>query len=269
MQIYEKAVCLVKSETMQYAANGKTYAIFDAAANRKIIADLRNAEAGVILFPPLVAAKSDLDETATKILETLIDFDWLIFSDVLAVEFALEILQENDFDLYELDELRVCALGEAVSDALRFSSIHSDIITSGINATAVFSELVEYVGESEIDDLRFLYLTGEADQNDSVGKLRAARREVAELKVYEINKTENSELAKQKTLLIGGAIDEFILTAPTDLIALENYFKVKNLADVFAETVVSATDGVTLQTARERGLWRGGLFRLDKVVKVN
>ncbi len=245
----------------------KTYAIFNKAANRKIIGDLGKAQAKVILFPPIATEKIVSDESAAIFAE-LKNFDWLIFADVFAVEYFLETLTKIDFDSYELDDLRVCALGETVSDSLRFASLHADVIPAKVETSAVFSALLEYIGASEIGNLRFLYLTAEPNRSDLADRLRNENADVVELPIYRAVPNETSELIKLKTLLKGGAIDEFILTAPTDLIALENYFHSENLAAVFAEISVSATDGVIFQTAREHDLRRVGLFHLDKIVKV-
>jgi len=105
----------LKSLTMNDEQTEKTYAIFDTAASRKIIGDLEKRRAKVILFPPIETEKINFERSA-EIFADLHRFDWLIFTDVLAVEYFLESLAEIDFDLYALDDLRVCALGEAVSD---------------------------------------------------------------------------------------------------------------------------------------------------------
>ncbi len=267
MQIYETPLCPVKSETMNDAENGKTYAIFETAANRKIIADLKNSNANVLIYPAIDAAKKELNETETAYLNDLNQFDWLIFADVLAVEYFLEILETNAFDFYDLDDLRVCAIGETVSDRLRFASIHADVIPSKIDSQKVFSALSDYIGEAEIGNLKFLYLNGGAE-NQLTENLRNANAEVAEISIYSLSANENSELIRLKTLLKGGAIDEFIITAPTDLIWLTYYFKPANLTAALHETNIAATDGVMFQAAKEYDLRRVVLFPPNKLAKV-
>ena len=249
--------------------NEKTYAIFDSAANRKLIADLIKTGSNVLLFPPLVTEKKELNKNNVAQITNLKNFDWLIFSDVLAVEYTLEYLEEYAVDFYDLDDLRVCAFGETVSDRLRFAAIHTDLIPANIQTAEIFNSLVNYIGETEISGLRFLFLHGDSENDDLTGKLRAKNAEVTELPIYRKVSDKNSELIKLKTLLNGGAIDEFVLTAPTDFIALEDYFSSENLAGILAEIRVSISDGVMFQAAKEYGLSRVGLFQLDKIGKVS
>lgn len=258
----------LKSETMTEAGNDQTYAIFDAAANRKIVGDLKRTGANLFLFPPMAAQKIELDETETAYFTNLTQFDWLIFADVFTVDYFLKTLEESAVDFYDLDELRVCAFGEAVSDRLRFASVHADVIPAKIGTAEVFSALLNYTGETAIGSLNFLYLTGDWQENDLAVNLRTRNAEVVELPIYKAIRDETSELIKLKTLLKGGAIDEFVLTAPADLIALKNYFKPENLADVLAEIKISAADGVMFQAAKEYDLRRVGLFHLNKIDKV-
>lgn len=254
---------------MSHSENEKTYALFDSPLNRKIIGDLSKSGAKVFTFPLIETTNIELNEAETAYFTNLKNYDWLIFADVFVVDYFLETLEETGIDAYDLDDLRVCAFGETVSDRLRFASIHADVIPAKIETAEVFSALLDYIGETEISGLRFFYLAGEADENSLADKLRAKNVEVIELPIYRAVPNDSSELIKLKTLLKGGAIDEFILTSPTDLFALKNYFKQANLADVLAEIKISASDGVMFQAAKEYDLKRVGLFHLDKIAKVN
>ena len=91
--------------------NGKTYAIFDTAANRKIIGDLGKSGAKVFLFPPIETERTVLNEREIGNLTNFGNFDWLIFADVFAVDYFLEILEEKAVDAFDLDDARVCAVG--------------------------------------------------------------------------------------------------------------------------------------------------------------
>lgn len=250
---------------MTDVGNDKTYAIFDSAVNRRIIENLNTAGANVFLFPPIETEKIHLNETGAARLANLQNYDWLIFSDVFAVEFTLEYLEENAVDFYDLDDLRVCAFGETVSDRLRFASIHADVIPANVRAEKVFNSLVNYIGETEISGLRFLNLHADSETSDLTEKLQTKNAEVTELPVYRTIPNQSSELIKLKTLLNGGAIDEFILTAPTDLIALRNYFGNENLTEVLSEITVSASDGVMFQAAKEHQLKHVRLFQQEKI----
>ena len=141
---------------MDDSGNEKTYAIFDTATNRKIIGDLEKSGAKVFLFPPITTEKIESDESETKHSTSLENFDWLIFADVFTADYFLETLETSAVETFELDNLRVCAFGETVSDRLRFASVHADIIPSKVAAPEVFSALINYIGENEIGGLRYI-----------------------------------------------------------------------------------------------------------------
>ncbi len=248
--------------------NDKTYAIFDTAVNRKVIETLEKSGVKLFKFPPSEAEKIELNENETAHFTSLTRFDWLIFADVYTVDYFLETLESNAVDLYDLDDIRICAFGETVSDRLRFASVHADVIPAKTSAPEVCAALLNYIGEAQTGGLKFLYLGDEADKNDLTEILRTKNAEVVELPVYRTISNESSELIKLKTLLKGGAADEFILTAPTDLIALKNYFQPEVLADILAEIIISVSDGVMFQAAKEYDLKRVGLFQSGKIAKV-
>ncbi len=241
----------------------KTYGIFANPIARKIIAELENTNADVRLFPPVEIEKIVLRDEEIKMLGNLKDFDWLIFTDVLAVDFFLETLAENEIDLFELDDLRVCAVGETVADQLRFSSIHSDVIPANHRTENILSAIGDYVGTKNFENLRFLFPKANADFETLAENLRAKKAGVQELDVYAAHLANKSEIVRLKTLLTGGAIDEFIFTAPADFIALENFFKTTNFSIYLTEIRFSA-DSSLMQAARENNLSPVNLFHLAK-----
>jgi len=268
MQISGKTALTLKSELMFDAANEKTYALFANPANRKLIAELENTGARVFQFPPIDTEKIALDEKSVDYLRHLADFDWLIFSDVLTVDYFLEALEDNAIDSFEMDLLRVCAFGEAVSDRLRFAAIHADIIPASVEIDVVFAAMLDYIGGEELKSLKILLANKSFNENLLTKKLQASGAEVLELPIYKIKFEKNLEIAKLKTLLEVGAIDEFIFTAPDDFVALKQYFESEMLFEIFKEVKVSAADAVNFQIAREHKLETVSLFHLDKLGRV-
>lgn len=268
MQISGKTALPVKSEIMSDAVNDKTYALFAAPANRKLVAELENTGARVFQFPPINSEKVILDEKSIENLRRLADFDWLIFPDVLAVDYFLEALEENKIDFYEMDLLRICAFGVAVSDRLRFAAIHADIIPASLEIDIVFQTMLDYIGGEELKSLKVLFANKNFNENLLTKKLRASGAKVLELPIYKVKIEKNLEITKLKTLLDAGAIDEFIFTAPDDFVALKQYFETEKLIDIFKEVKISAVDAVNFQTAREHKLETVGLFHQGKLGRV-
>jgi len=75
-----------------------------------------------------------------------------------------------------------------------------------------------------------------------------------ELVIYETVIEERNENARLKALLKGGAVDEFVFSAPEDIIALQEFLAAESLVETLAGATISADDDVTLQSLREHDL---------------
>ena len=246
----------------------KTFALFASPNNKKVAAELEAAGAKVVKFPMLEAERVEPDENSIEQLNRLKNFDWIIFPDVLTVDFFLHSLKENAVDFFELDEIRVCALGEDVSDRLRFVQLHADVIPNTVKTADVSSALKNYIAAENFENLKFLLPKEISARNEITNELLKTGAEVSELPIYQIKVSKENEITKLKTLLKGGAIDEFIFSAPTDFAYLNHIFNDEPLAGVFAGIEISAIDGLAYQSLRENDLKCAGLFQPDKIVKV-
>ncbi len=243
---------------------GKTFALFENPSCQKIVSELENAGAQIIKFPVLEAENIDLSEDAREVLTNLVNFDWIIFPDVLTVDFFLQDLEGNAIDFFELDEIRVCACGEVVSDKLRFVQLHADVIPPRIEPKEIITALKNYIGEEEFHNRKFLLLKEVSNQNDLKNKL-TDNIKISELSIYRIKIPPENEITRLKTLLKGGAIDEFIFVAPTDFIWLSHIFGGESLDQLLSDINISAVDGSIFQTAREHNLKQTVLFKPRKI----
>ncbi len=237
---------------MSNTADAKTYALFQTPLNKKIIAEMTRDSAKLFLFPALETERVKLNVEETVLIQNIIGFDWLIFTDVLAVDYFLELLTENEIDFYELDAVRVCAFGEIVADRLRFAQIHADVVPTEINAAKIFAAIKVYAGENELGNLKMLLVKEDSADFEIKNLLVAAKVELTELPVYTAKISAEGDTAKLKTLLKGGAIDEFIFSAPDDLIALRHYFPNENeLNSILEEVKATAIDANIFQNLKE------------------
>jgi uroporphyrinogen-III synthase len=232
----------------------KTYALFSNPTNKKIVAELEKRGAKVFLFPPLEIERTILDENYIAAIKNPGAFDWIIFPDVLTVDYFLQVLQENKVDLFEMDLVQVCAFGEAVADRLRFVQLHADVIPNSIEGNNVFPALSDYIGQDEFCGLKFLLAKENSLRYEIKKKLIESGAIVFELPIYQIKISRAGEIAKLKTLLKGGAIDEFIFSSPTDLVALKNYFDNDSIAETLSEVNVCAANKEIFQALNEYDL---------------
>jgi uroporphyrinogen-III synthase len=230
----------------------KTYGLFSSPLNKKLISQLQQKGENVLIFPALTTERIELTETSKNFLKNLGEFDWLIFTDVFAVDYFIEALRELAIDLFELDALTVFALGEAVADRLRFVQIHADLIPTRIDRDAVFSAVSDY-STDELNDLRFL-LIGEIEAKFESVELLIEKPVIEKLFIYRAYFADAPAKAKQIALLKGGAVDEFIFSSAEDLLSLKFLFHEENLADLLNDVKISATAETAYQSLLENGL---------------
>lgn len=236
---------------MSISADQKTHGLFSTAANRKLIAELESGGTKVFQFPSLETENVVLDKPSIAYLQNLTDFDWVIFPDVFAVDYFLQALEICEIDFFELDTVSVLAFGEAVADRLRFVQLHADLIPNFIETESVFLTLSNFIDHNGLENLRFLLPKEIFSSIEITKKLIENKAIVTELPIYQAQIIDKKEVSKLKVLLTGGAIDEFIFSSPTDLIALKYLFSDNSMSEILAETKVSATDEVMFQALKE------------------
>lgn len=239
---------------MKTFTESKTYGIFSTPANRKIIKDLEIVGAKVFQFPPFETESIVDADIHLFIKNNFINFDWIIFADTFTVDYFLEILEATKTDLFELDDKRILAFGEAVSDRLRFSQIHSDVIPNSIETEKIFLALVNYLELDELSKANFLFPKFVGYETALKNYLHQAGAGLTEFEIYKIKCERLTEIAKLKALLTGGTFDEFIFNSPEDVFFLQRYLFPKRISDILSEIQASAPNEITMQTLRENNL---------------
>lgn len=239
---------------MKSDSQPKTYAMFASPSNRKLANELEKNGSKIFQFELLKTESVKTNETFENFRSVEEKFDWIVFSDVFSVDYFLEVLSDQEIDLYELDAIRVLAYGEAVTDRLRYVQLHADIITTRDETSNIFSALMSYIGESEIVNTSF-FVPIRLDYTLPLSALlNESGAMVLEVPVYKTISNDKKETSKLKTLLKGGAIDEFIFTTPEDVFNLKNYILPETLQEILFETSVSATNEITISTLTENNL---------------
>lgn len=233
--------------------NKITYALFLTPINKQIISQLQTQEKKVFFIPGIETEKLGLDEFAENAVKTSVNFDWIIFTDIFTVDYFIEFLREFEIDPFDLDSVRICAFGEVVSDRLRFSEIHADIIPSSIETESVFKSINNYLAGEDFSKLKFLIFKEFTNQIDLTEKIKTANSEVSEISLYKILERDKPETAKIKALITGGAIDEIIFSDPADLVAFKRIFPNADSQNIFSGIRFSAANEVMFQMLGEYG----------------
>ncbi len=238
---------------MPEVTSDKTYALLETPHSRKIISELECRGGKVIAFPFVAPENLDVEADLAALFERSGSFDWLVLTDLWAVDIFLAALQAIAFELYELDDVRILAVGEAVADRLRFVQLHADVIPPRVDSETVVSAAAEYEG-GHLSDVRALVVEGRPPRDDLAARLTAAGAKIESFPVYRFAETAANSIVKLKALLLGGAVDEFIFASPEEVLCCEKLFGPAKLNDVFQGVTVAAVSEQVFQSLVEQGL---------------
>src|ERR1700754_409113 len=129
---------------------GRTVVVTRAASQAgEFVAELERYGAKVIVCPTIEIAEPESYERLDEAIDHLYGYDWLIFTSANAIEYFLRRLTARGVKIEDLDEIKVCAIGQASADKLRDAHVHVDVIPSQSKAEGVFAALSEYAGGAE------------------------------------------------------------------------------------------------------------------------
>jgi uroporphyrinogen-III synthase len=219
----------------------KTIAVFDKPSNQSLINELKEKKCHVFLLPQIETSALDILPNFE-----LNHFDWLVFTDCYAVEYFLQMLEEQSLNKFELDDLRICAVGEAVSDRLRMFQVHADVIPSKLDDKSVFQAICDY----ELPNGQCFLIT---EKNTNLADLlRKANAEIVELLICQTK--DITELPKLKVLIQNGAVDEVIFTSPFEVNDWKLLLSPTDFASSLNEIKPLVIDAQTFQYLYEHGL---------------
>jgi uroporphyrinogen III methyltransferase/synthase len=234
---------------------GRTVVVTRAASQAgAFIAALESYGASVISCPTIEIAEPESYERLDEAIDHLYGYDWLIFTSANGVEYFLRRLQTRGVGVEELDELKVCAIGDATADKLRDAHVHVDLIPSQAKAEGVFAALSEFAGGTEqLHGLNILIPRAAAGRDYLPKSLEEAGARVDVVTAYRTVLPENLDRGRLSAMLTGSA----------DCIAFMSSSSVKNLAMLFDThdlgeklqgLAIACIGDVTAATAAEHGL---------------
>src|SRR5688500_6122765 len=111
---------------------GRTVVVTRAASQAgAFIAALESYGATVISCPTIDIAEPDSYERLDEAIDHLYGYDWLIFTSANGVEYFLRRLQTRGVGVEELDDLKVCAIGETTADKIGRASCREGVQRTG------------------------------------------------------------------------------------------------------------------------------------------
>jgi uroporphyrinogen III methyltransferase/synthase len=243
------------SEQTQPLAN-RTIVITRARAQaEEFAAELERYGARVISCPTIEIVEPESFEPMDEAINNLYGYDWLIFTSVNGVDYFLRRLAARGHETHELDDLRVCAIGDATANRLRDAAVHVDVVPEQFKAEGVFAALKNYLGGDEgIAALNFLIPRAAAARDYLPRALEEAGARADVVPAYRTVKPDTSELGRTAALLEGGAIDCITFTSSSTVTNFAQLFDTTDLSRLLKGVAVACIGDITASTAAQYGL---------------
>lgn len=234
---------------------GRTVVVTRAASQA---AELTNAlesfGAEVFVCPTIEITELESYERLDEALDHLYGYDWLIFTSTNGVEFFMKRLVHQGLHAADLDDIKVCAIGQKTAEKLHDTHTHVDIVPSESTAEGVFTALSEFVGGAEhLRGLNFLLPRAAAGRDVLPKALEEAGARIDVVPAYQTVLPQDLDRGRFRALLTGSA-DCIAFTSPSTIRNLASLFDTHDLGSLLAGVVVACIGPVTATAAAEYGL---------------
>jgi uroporphyrinogen III methyltransferase / synthase len=234
---------------------GRTVVVTRAASQAsEFVAELESYGATVIVCPTIEIAEPESYERLDEAIDHLYGYDWIIFTSANAIDFLLRRFKMRGIKVEDLDEINVCAIGQASADKLRDAHVHVDVVPSQAKAEGVFAALSEYVGGDEhLHGLNILLPRAAAGRDYLPKALEATGARVDVVTAYRTVVPENLDRGRLSAMLAGSA-DCIAFTSSSTVKNLALLFDTHDLSKVLEGVTIAVIGDVTAATAAEYGL---------------
>lgn len=220
----------------------------------EFVAELERYGAAVILCPTIEVCALDNYERLDEAVSHLYGYDWLIFTSVNGVDYFFQRLTAAHREVSDLDELRVCAIGEATAERLRSLHAHVDVIPDEFKAEGVFAALARYVGGVEnLSGLNVLIPRASVARDFLPKALEKAGARVDVVPAYRTALPADADRGRIAAMLSGSA-DCIAFTSSSTVTNLGRLFDTNDLSAPLAGIVIACIGDITAGTAVQFGL---------------
>jgi uroporphyrinogen III methyltransferase/synthase len=234
---------------------GRTIVITRASDQaQEFVNELAQYGAEVILCPTIQIRELESYDRLDDAIEHLYGYDWLIFTSVNGVEHFFRRLEAREHNASDLDELKVCAIGEATAERLRDLQVHVDVIPEEFKAEGVFAALERFVGGREaLARLNVLIPRASVARDYLPKALEEAGARVDVVPAYRTSVPDNLDRGRVAAML-SGSTDCIAFTSSSTVRNLAQLFDTQDLSQALAGVVVACIGDITATTATDYGL---------------
>ena len=236
--------------------SGRTIVITRALAQAaEFAAELERYGARVVACPTIEITAPESYAPLDEAIEHLYGYDWIIFTSVNGVDYFLQRFSELGHRIDELDDLRVCSIGEATAVRLREAQIHVDVVPEQFKAEGVFEALTNYLGGvKNFYALNFLIPRAAVARDYLPLALEGAGARVDTIAAYRTVRPHTSERGRIEAMLAGGAVDCITFTSSSTVNNFAQLFDTTDLSELLEGVTVACIGDITANTAVEHGL---------------
>ena len=241
--------------TQESPLAGRTVVITRAQDQaNEFVSELKRYGAKVVLCPTIEIRELESYERLDEAIEHLYGYDWLIFTSVNGVEYFFQQLKKRNRRVSDLDELKVCAIGEATADRLRDLHVHVDVVPEEFKAEGVFSALERFVGGPEaLAGLNVLIPRASVARDYLPKALEKAGARVDVVPAYRTELPADLDRGRVAAMLSGGA-DCIAFTSSSTVKNLARLFDTEDLSGALAGVVIACIGDISATTAADYGL---------------
>src|SRR5215213_1173712 len=240
---------------MDQPLEGRTVVVTRAASQAGELSTLLKTYGAKVLVCPTIEIRelknyNRLDEA----LDHLYGYDWLIFTSTNGVAFFLQRLTKRGLNVADLDEIRVCAIGQKTADKLHEAHVHVDLVPTNSTAEGVFEALSEFAGGVErLHGLNILLPRALVGREHLPKALEEAGARVDVVPAYQTVVPENFDRGRLSAMLAGSG-DCIAFTSPSTVKNLAKLFDTHDLGKTLPGVVIACIGPITAAAAVEYGL---------------
>jgi uroporphyrinogen III methyltransferase/synthase len=240
---------------MKQPLAGRIVVITRAASQAaEFVTALESYGASVIACPTIEITEPDSYERLDEAIDHLYGYDWLIFTSTNGVDFFLRRLTQRNRNISELDDLKVCAVGDATADKLREAHVHVDVLPAKFKAEGVFAALKDFVGGAErLRGLNMLMPRAAAARDYLPKALEACGVRIDVVTTYRTVLPEHLDRGKVAAKLAGSG-DCIAFTSSSTVKNLALLFDTHDLSKTLHGLTIACIGDVTATTAAQYGL---------------
>ena len=225
-----------------------------AAQASELTTLLESYGAGVIVCPTIEVREPDSFERLDEALDHLYGYDWLIFTSTNGVDFFLQRLANRGLNPADLDEIKVCAIGQRTAEKLHEAHVHVDVVPAQSTAEGVYAALSEFAGgEEHLHGLNVLLPRAAVGRDYLPKALEGAGARVDVVTTYQTVLPENFDRGRLSAMLAGSG-DCIAFTSPSTVKNLAKLFDTHDLGKTLPGVVIACIGPVTAAAAVEYGL---------------